>query len=230
MKVPKRNPAPEAGWAPAPEAPNLTLDPAHATAALDALLATGLSRWDAMVALVAAGVKPAAFPDLRGVPRAALCPFPSLGDALYRFHTLAQKRPEAGNAALNAYLKGVTVADNLRLSNQRWVTALPSGLRVERILDLQGTGVTALPEGLESGGTLDLRGTPIVSLPAGLAAYRGLLLTGCRAWDGRIPEDLRTQGPRPNVATLTWTLHTDAHPDGLTLPAWRALHPHGERP
>jgi hypothetical protein len=120
------------------------------------------------------------------------------------------------------------------------IRVLPPGLEVGRNLFLANSDVVTLPDGLRVGGSLTLTKTPIATLPVGLTvgehllldgALRlrrlperlrvgsGLMLLGCASWDGTFPADLW-------VGEMVFT---DAHPHGITLAAWRAAYPYGER-
>jgi hypothetical protein len=188
-------------------------------AMITALIATGSSRWDALLTVKNLTSRKR-YPNLDGVPRVALCPFINEEVALRAFRKLAAKDPIGANAALNAYLEGRSVdgEDGLWLDGCAWVTSFPPGVFCFGPLSLKGTAVTALPDGL-NGEWIDLSNTPIRSLPAGLNAFRSLMLEGCVAWDGQIPED----------AAVGISVVTDAHRgDLLSLRAWRACHPQGE--
>jgi hypothetical protein len=172
---------------------------------------------------------------------------------------VAEADPDLAQGLLTAWGRDRKVGGSLELGGKSWVVSIPDGLRVEGTLWLARSGVTflppkletgfdlflqdtlvsqvpmglkvggslflsrspivSLPEGLTVGHWLDLGMTPIRALPLGLKVGEGLDLRRCSSWDGRIPRDAR----------VTDEVHTDLHPDGLCLEAWRRLHPHGER-
>jgi hypothetical protein len=167
-------------------------------AALEVLLATGTTLWDALVALAATEPEAERGTSLLGVPRRALRPFLALREAVLAFDTIAQDEPDGANAALAAILTGVRVGGRLCLNDLNWITSLPAGLVVE--------------------GGLDLTRTPIVALPAGLVVGDSLWLRGCRAWDGQIPSSAKVKG----------LVFSPAHPAGIALADWRTQHPQGE--
>jgi hypothetical protein len=214
--------------------------PSEAQASLTALLATGLRRWDAMLALVEAGVEPGLFPELAGLTAENLKIMAFEGPTVWPDGVLeatARRSSEQANALLGAWLEGATLPRAPRLEYEHWITALPAGvtvggdlllkrsgittlspgLRVEGMLDLRYTQVSELPEGI-SAQVLDLGSTRIRSLPRGLRLERALDLTGCRRWDGKIPED----------AEVGRMVITDRHPQGITLEGWRERYPEGE--
>jgi hypothetical protein len=165
-------------------------------AAITTFMATGLDRWDAIVALAESGVDLGPL-GLAGVPREWFGSWETPYDALDTMAFFGTTHPEGANALLNVWLEGRNLT-NLDLSDWAWVRSLPAGLDTD-CLNLDHSG--------------------IVTLPAGLNVWE-LRLAGCTTWDGRIPEDARVRGE----------LCTDTHRRGITLAAWRALHPNGERP
>jgi hypothetical protein len=214
-------------------------DGPDADLALLALMAMGLCRWDAMVALVEGGVPAAAFPGLESVPKEALKePYLAAGGAGV-LDQIAKADGDLANAILNLYLEGRTCEGGLHIGNRPWIRSLPAGLRVGGDLNLEGTQVERIGAGLWVDGRLSLHRTPIQSLPAGLTVQdvdlsstgvailpQGLRVAGlliledCHGWDGRIPED----------AVVGQELYTCRHPyPGLSLRAWRQEHPEGER-
>ena len=92
------------------------------------------------------------------------------------------------------------------------IRALPRGLKVGDTLSLKDTFITELPRNLRVDGFLDLANTPIQTLPRGLRIRSGLRLTGCTAWDGKIPDDTRAN-----------MIFTDRWPNGVSLANWRFL-------
>jgi hypothetical protein len=191
--------------------------------AVRALMATGMPRWDAMVALLGAGVDPWAFVALRGLPKDRLRAFPDAQEAMAAFHGIHREDSWGANAALNAYLEGRTVEGNLSLTPFTWVEGLPAGLVVRGHLHLgpfhlsRARPWATLPEGLRVGGGLFLRGTQLATLPKGLWVGGVLAVFDCPSWDGRIPGD----------AEVGLGIETDRHPN-LPLAEWRQAYPHGE--
>jgi hypothetical protein len=171
--------------APTPPA-SVALD---AEAALRALMATGLGRWDALVALAEAGVARGALPVPAGVPVRAVIAHAGLPQALLAFDRLAERDPHGANATLNAYLEGRRVDGELNLGQRPWLTCLPAGLEVAGPLRLDWSGLTSLPPRLRVGGDLNLEGTPLTHLPEGLEVGWNLLAAGSRI--ERLPEAFR---------------------------------------
>jgi hypothetical protein len=228
---------PLAGTAAEPASPGLQ-------DALDALLATGMLRWDALLALKEAGVAPAELPLPQGVAPDLLLPVDgSRGwEAFYyAIRLLGGRDPAAANATLNAYLEGRTLEGSVAFTRWPKLTSLPPGLVVNGFLALDGTGLQALPDGLVVRGYLDLCDTPIaslperltvegdlhlewvphlVTLPKGLKVANDLIIRGCPKWDGRIPDD----------AEVGNRIATDRHPVEISLPEWRRLHSGGVIP
>jgi hypothetical protein len=99
------------------------------------------------------------------------------------------------------------------------IASMPRGLVVGGNLNLAHTPLERLPRGLFVGGYLNLHGSGIRTLPTDLRVGETLTLTGCQAWDGRIPK----------AARLGEWVYTDMHPNGVRLDEWRELHPRGER-
>jgi hypothetical protein len=190
-------------------------------------MATGLSRWEALLTIVGASDDPApAFTDLEnratlrfleGVPHEALRAFKNHDSAILAFDALAIWHPDAANAALNAFLEGRHVPDSLDLTNLEWVTSLPGNITVARFLWLRGTGLQALPEGLTVGKGFWPPAT-LASLPKKLRVAGNLELKKCPGWDGRIPADTHVGGQ----------VYTDRHCLGIPLLDWRLQHPRGE--
>jgi hypothetical protein len=132
-----------------------------------------------MATLVDAGFAPKAFPMLAGVPRSAIRRYPSVEDAVLAFGRVAARSPEGANAALNAYLYGVTVPDCLSLSGRLWLTSLPPGLVVPGYLNVGDSGLISLPEGLVVREILyAFRCVRLATLPADLRGVRTLLASG----------------------------------------------------
>jgi hypothetical protein len=173
-----------------------TLDPGvDAEAALAALVATGMAPWDGMVALAGAGLSPALFPVLRGLPKTCLRWFRDAAALIKACDRLAPRDPVGANAWLNAYLAGRTVPTEVNLRDRPWVVALPDGFRLEGPpggdpphLTLEGTRITRLPAGLRVGGHLNARGTPLAILPEGLRV--GLSLDLGQTQVATLPVDL----------------------------------------
>jgi hypothetical protein len=153
-------------------------------AALLALMATGLGRWDAL--LVVAGADTLGG-SVGGVPREALQVFVTLSRALDVLDLLATRNPEGANAALNAYLEGRMLPHRVDLGGRTWLRSLP-GLTVTGYLDLEGSGITALRGGLKVLGDLYLKNAPIQSLPDGLTLEGTLQLSGSAI--EALPEDM----------------------------------------
>jgi hypothetical protein len=148
------------------------------TGALTALLATGLPRWDGVIALLGAGVAPGAFPELAGLPASFLRPgaIPDATVALRAFDGIAAVDPEGAGAALCAWLDGRSLED-LSLG-EPWMNRLPDRLEVKGTLCLQGSAIVDLPVTLRLGGELNIRGTAVAALPAGLKVGGDLLMEG----------------------------------------------------
>jgi hypothetical protein len=158
-------------------------------AAILAMVATGMTPWDAMVELVAAGVDPEVIPALAGVPRETLKRHRCVDDILFLCEKIAERGDSEGaNLAFNRFLQGRFVDEWLDFRSEGWFTSLPEGLRVTDGLNLKGTLLTALPKGLvtrdlnlvrsgiqnlpadlQVGGDLDLRETLIAALPEGFS-------------------------------------------------------------
>jgi hypothetical protein len=195
------------------------LPAADPTATLAALVATGLAPWDAMLALVDAGVDPAAFTALHELPASAFKAYPSTHEAVLMMELLARVSKPGAMAMANAYLGGRRVEGHLHLGNQDWLTALPSGLEVEGNLGLDRThNLRRLPDGLRVGGRLALIASGIRVLPERLVVGAELLLNGADDWIGLIPEDARIGG------VVTFRNRDQA----MSLADWRAIYPLGE--
>jgi hypothetical protein len=183
-------------------------------AAVLALMATGATRWEALVA-VAQGADPKAC--VQGVPVALLRPFRSQEEAL---ETFRYAEPDGANAAFQAFFTWRRLGQSLQLAGHEWLRALPATLeRVDGDLVLQDTAIRFLPEGLRVEDTLWLRGSALVSLPQRLEVGWLLDLRDCAAWDGLVSKAVGAGGG----------LLTDTHPDGITLSDWHSWHPQGER-
>jgi hypothetical protein len=221
--------------------------PDDISGAIDALVATGMDRWDAVVSMIAAGMDPAAFPALAAVPRNFLRheAMRNLEKAMIVLQGIAQVDPKGANAAMNFILEGRTICydylQNLS-GGMKWITSLPRDLTVTGPMFMEKLSVKDLPEnltadlflrdspvrtlgkGLHISGSLDLGNTKITTLPEGLWVDGFLDLTKARKWDGQIPAGARIR-----------TLYTPRHPNGdgrdrqsIKLKEWRALYPHGE--
>jgi hypothetical protein len=231
-------------------------DPA---AILLALEATGLSHWNALLALKASVPTPKTETTLLGVPKAVLYPFESLTDAMEVFDEFAATNPAGAHAALNAYLLGSHMAEDLFLDGRAWVTSLPSPLTCAGALDLTQAGITALPANLQVKGHLFLEGTSLAALPPSLQVGGNLNASGTLVADlpanfrvggnfilsmtllCSLPPGLVVGGSLGLVACPQWDgvvpadtqvqgrIHTSLHPQGLPLKAWRQAHPYGER-
>lgn len=214
--------------------------------ALDALVATGMDRWEAAVSMMAAGIDPIEFPGLAAVPKDFLLheAMKDPGKSMIILQGIAQMDPKGANAAMNFILEGRTISydylQNLP-GGMKWITSLPRNLTItgpmfmdklsvrdlpENLtadLFLEKSPVRSLGEGLHITGSLDLGGTRITTLPRGLQVDGFLDLTESRKWDGRIPADARID-----------SLYTPRHPKNysdlksITLDEWRALYPNGE--
>jgi hypothetical protein len=211
---------------------------------IQALLATGMCRWDAMVTLLQAGVAQEVFPALAGVPHGALRPVGTIHSqtAVLLFDEVGRDDPGGGNRALAAYL-GTLGLETPYLGSpdheQVWLTALPANLRVGEAWLSMCLGLTALPAGLEVetnlfalrcpnlttvppdlkvGEDLNLLGAGIRSLPAGLKVGGSLTLSFCEHLED-LPEGLRVRGDLdlrgcPNLKALPAGLKVDG---GLLL-------------
>ena len=201
-----------------------------------ALVAIGLTPWDAKLSLLEGGSDVQTFPEFAGLPKSFLAPgaLNHPGKAMTAFHGIAQCDPVGANAALNAYLEGRTVTDVIDFRRKPWITSLPAnmtlsyfnvgetaltslppGLKVKGAVDLMYAPFATLPEGLEIEGHLDLCKSQIQTLPRDLKVGNDLALCGCYNWDGLIPPD----------AQIGEKVVTDDHPLGVTLEEWRSLHP-----
>jgi hypothetical protein len=207
---------------------------------LDAFLATGAEVGEALGLAAVVHGRDAVLPLLA---EALACgPSQHLPEvAIQILKGVASADPAFAQAGLEVWLGAhdnrLRGRGRLDLSGQAWVTNLPAGLGVDQLLSLGGTSIRALPERLHVGrltligsqvaslpdslwvdGWLDIGDAPVVHLPKGLVVDR-LDLRDCVTWDGIIPEDAL-------VGAAVWS---DEHPLGIELPAWRALHPNGER-
>jgi hypothetical protein len=175
---------------------------------LNAILATGASRWEAFGLATQALGEAAARPHwdrwAQGIQRS---------DTIVRaLAEVGRVVPETANAWFNAWLAAwlkvnVRILGDLDLSGQAWLRSLPKHLWTREPAD-----------DLKQSGSLDLSLTGIVSLPEDLRVEGDLFMAGCPHWDGRIPK---------GVESLE--VVTDAHPQGAYLKDWRKLHPEGER-
>jgi hypothetical protein len=157
------------------------------------LMGKGLTRWDAMLALVEAGIDPGEIIGLQGVPKAALFAAPdaqSFARGLAQMDGgLAMTDPAGANRALGAYLAGRTIEGDLDFYEFRWVTSLPEGLKVRGDVVLVETGLKDLPDDLEVDGCLYVGESALTVLPRGLVVGGQLDLrdTGVRS----LPPDLK---------------------------------------
>jgi hypothetical protein len=166
---------------------------------LQTLMATGLPRWDAMVALVAAGVAPGEFPELRGAPSDLLREGVAMGVVQAAIEGVAVKDPELANDLMNAYLAGRAVDGNLEFAEADWITWLPEGLVVRGDLSLSESSIQRLPEGLVVEGNCYLQRTFMTTLPRGLTIGGDLDLEGADVED--LPPDLKVGGKLDLTAT-----------------------------
>lgn len=194
--------------------------------ALNALIATGADRWDAVITMLEGGANPSDIPGLSEVPQLFWRRFRDDDAALAGIRALAMDNPKGANAAANMYLAGrrTTINDPGVELNGEWLTSLPAGFSVGNggLCDLRGTGLKTLPEGFTVEGSLWLNDSHIETLPKGLriGAKETLDLRRCAAWDGQIPDD----------AVMGFVI-TDEHigeGNGVTLDEWRRLYPNGE--
>jgi hypothetical protein len=203
MPMPQRAPLnplakPNPQRLPVPD-PALLEDP---EGAVRALMATGMLRWDALVALAEADSASAFRLTMAGLPPALLRL--RQAEALLRaLDRRAAAGPSAANGVLNLFLEGRQLFRTLSLERRGWVTSLPERLRTS---------------------TLHLRETGIVALPDKLVVDGSLFLQGCFAWDGRIPPGVEVRGhvhtdTYPNGIRLKgWRLD---HPRGERwVPSW----------
>jgi hypothetical protein len=174
-------------------------------------MATGLPPWEAMLALMEAGVPQGAFPLLDRIPARRIFPHADVDAAVRTSKFLATSDPVAAQAALYAYLMQRDVPGHLDLQGLLWATALPAGLRVDGSLILRGSAVASLPEGLRVGLSLMIDNTPMVSLPAGLVVGDGLYAAESQL--ASLQADLVVGG---NLTLRRCPLET--LPDGLVLP------------
>jgi hypothetical protein len=212
--------APRGTAVPQPSATVPTLGAATIQGTLDALAATGLCLWDAMVALVEAGTEPTALPLPDGFPCEAVRGFLGPVEAANHFDELAEAGDAKGAAlGMNAYLTGRRVRRDLDLGNgYPWLTSLPAGLEVAEDLLLGRTAIPELPAGLSVGKDLYLTNSAFEAFGPGLRVGGDAFIRRCAAWDGQIPADAIIEG----------AVRTDRHPSGLLLANWRDLHPGGE--
>jgi hypothetical protein len=177
-------------------------------------MATGASRWDALVALAEAGGEAALAP--LGIPAKSLKAYLEFKDARAAFDRLAKRDPVGANLALNAYLEGRTLDDNVVLKGRPWITSLPEGLRVMGFLRLDGTGITRLPDRFTVGRWLAVDHTPLESLPEGLTVneFLDISYTQVKA----LPERFRVGG----YLNLSHT-GISALPDGLAVDSFLSL-------
>ena len=134
-------------------------------------------------------------------------------DLLGVLETVAKMSPDTANdllgEALSAGLIDGSVGDVnfgsslkvLDLSGRDWIRSLPGGLKLDcYVIDLHDcVNLDAIPKGFRTDGQV--------------------ILTGCRAWDGRIPPD----------AAIGGGVITDVHPEWVDLELWREQHPDGEK-
>jgi hypothetical protein len=116
-------------------------------AALAALMATGLDRWDGIAHLVASlPWEDAARFWVAQVRK--LTSGPNITDALDR---IAALNPKAASRALEALPSGMAIKGDLRLRDRPWVVSLPHGLQVDGVVSLEGcVSLLAIPTGLKA--------------------------------------------------------------------------------
>jgi hypothetical protein len=222
---------------------------------LDALLATGASRWEA-AGLVANAAGTAAVAPLwdRWVKRLT-----NPAGVVKALDEVACGSPATASIWLNRWLTGRSVNGNLDLGNRRWVTVIPGWFGVSGFLDLRGTSLVSLPPFVAVGGNLNLEGTGIASLPTETHVQGSLQLgslgiealpEGLRVGGGldlhdtpirSLPAKLHLRGKLTLVGAAAWDgqipddahvgflVVTDRHPRGMPLSDWRDLYPDGER-
>jgi hypothetical protein len=115
--------------------------PEGALGAKLALQATGLCSWDAMMALVDAGVSPAAFAGLMDLPSRLVRKWSHLCDTLEALDSEAGffGNPDGARRALAAYFTGRAVRGGFALDLRLpWLRQVPGGIVVDEALLLQG--------------------------------------------------------------------------------------------
>ena len=189
-------------------APDITPSGTDVTGLLEALRASGCTRWEALWQI--AGIY-----GLDAVRKAwdeewdTFCKRSRSTDPVIRtLDEIAVFDPQVANAFLQSWLKGLkglTVYGDLVLTERTWVMELPDGLTVTGNLLLgKCKSLARLPRKLSVGSTLEIE--------------------KCPSWDGRIPDDAKISG----YGTLRWAIYSDAHPFPIPLEEWRRLHPDGE--
>jgi hypothetical protein len=206
------------------------------------MMATGMSRWNATIAMVEEGADPKSFELLDGIPKVFVRHYEDVLsiERILRL-TPGTIGPDA-ERTLNAWLRDQTLDGDLDLSDHGWVGSLANatGLHVTGNLEIRRSGVTELPEGLvvdgdiclsdsldirtipanvSVGGSLDLYKSGVETLSTGLKVGANLDLRSSR-WDGKIPTD----------AVIGCEIATDEHETWISLSAWRELHPDGKSP
>jgi hypothetical protein len=196
--------------------------------AVTALMATGLTRWQALVESFRGGLVPA---SLRGVPEGLLCDEP---DTALMARFIRQRLAEKPSAAM-AFLKDCcgdrVVRGPLDLSDCPRLTALPEGLTIDGELVLTGCrNLSGLPEGLRATAIHLQDCVKLKSIPEGLAMVghespflETLNLSRCEGLE-RLPDGVRVRG----TLWLDGCTSLKALPKGLNVgtlyirscPAW----------
>lgn len=168
---------------------------------LDAIVATGGSRWDAMVTAIRGGFPKDMIPLIRNIPDKLIATYgKDVKDAMTNFARHAARDSDGANAALAAFMTDRSV-DKLAIRRRAWIRGLPAGLSIDGNLNLYCCKTFR-------------------SLSERIRVRGDLWLLECPAWDGRIPPD----------AQVSCKVFTDWHPAGITLMEWRSAHPDGEAP
>jgi hypothetical protein len=110
------------------------------------------------------------------------------GSAMYAVDLLkiiAAKDPELARMGLHAWGRDRLFHGYLFLDDNAWITSLPEGMRVEKTLKLQETGLKALPARLRVGEHLELRDVELATIPEDLWVEGDLYLPGAKI--GRMP-------------------------------------------
>jgi hypothetical protein len=187
--------------------------------ALNALIASGASRWSAIGQIANAFGAKSVRDEWDGYLEAGR----TIYDVLEVLEEVAIEAPDTACTWLKAGWRsdGLILEDDfemcINLSGRKWVTELPAGMKFEGRLILRNTGIRSLSSGMRVG-MLDLGGSPIVSLPKDLRVKAGLDLRGCTEWDGIMPLRAKCN-----------FIFTDGHENGVQLANWRFMHPHGEK-
>jgi hypothetical protein len=183
-------------------------------AAITALQATGMTKWEALGALASALGSSEATP-LWATWTQRVSHVEAITKALME---VAREAPEAANTWLNAWLSEHRQLRSLKLEKLDWITSLPDGLRVQGRVHLAHLrNLAALPGDLKVGGQLDINQLPIVALPADLQLGGNVALINCAAVDFKWG---RTVFP----ANLGLYFSAVDLPDGLTVAGSLVLH------